>query len=1416
MRIKALNEPDFSEQSSDESSSSDNNQQTIGKEKLEDLCFEKYQNALLAIRDDRLTEAKEMLEDLDYDLDDIKSDNQTLHQLRFSVLKNLGNLVTDDIEYYVKALNIDPSDISLWIKSGDRGMKTGSFLLSRYCYEQALQISPNNWIAIDKLLELYYILHLPLELFDLCSRALEMNKNHIKASVLLEESKKYLPCFAHKPARLNQNSQVSPILKSLDTLKRKRRCGMQEDLLKFKRARLSINLDTSRTQSLASFGNYIIKIYERFAKQFITRNTMIDIAVNNVSTFSQQIKNGSVNSQSNNQNSNELPSTCSQDIEMSNECEGASNSETYKPEKERHDPIVSSDDNDQTKSNSRCKPNQSAQKNSSLSFAAMLFPMDLNDKRRSSRNRNNNQYDTFSFKLKFDELNDLLPESLRIGAIEQALQKRREDQQANLDGKKEDTQEEAAQIETNLDPVREDLIIKDVIERISGQAQATGAAIGNTKLSEVFYVYLEKLSIMKQNTLPESFSKTYKIYRKLCPLPTGVFVEIGPGGIELPELWFTLTANEISYQNKECLFLLRILEQLAIHLDESQHKEFIVRLFLVLGLNSDYRYLEVALQNVEEDARVYASNRKIITRAHIKTLIDKKTEKMQQDAIEDLDDSVDIIDRLGPKSENEMSDREVQLLCNAIKSAKLWQRGLDTLNQRNDLNSDIIIETINVCLRNGAKMDAILASKLCKEAVSGTRPTTWSCLYRGWLGILSPDELGSEETIANMDSFFNIGHDTLGKKSTCVSDKGEFLMLHVKHLLEEEREGVDDRELFNSLSCLFGYPSKRPASVAGHKAVKVPMIWEYAEVIFPYFELEELPTYMSLLRKVGITSETEAILREIASCVPPEFDPKNQVNLIEDFIERGEPLVQPTLKKDAVTSNLFYFLADYYFKNKEFSVAKEFYNYDLVLNPDRFDSWAASGLLRASKIDKALSEGMIATVEFTEGWLNHIADSAIRCFKKATQLKPDEPKATLWIEFGNLTYNLTSLASRLFIYDDLEVDVGVKEMEPPKKLIDRHKHLYHLAKKCFKSANRLCACDEVWLHYYMLGKISEKQDTLRALKFYSKAEAQLFHEGACYPRKISYHSPPDLAYEAMEVHYHTHAAVLKFLLNSGEIPTDDQLLEIKRYLLKAQRSPFVELEGFAEPKKTMSERVDRDVSLLISDVIDLVSEETNPDQLMFMCLHGMKRCLLRCDKNFKALYRLAYYYWAMKNPKMAQDILMSRDIQTDTRIEHLISLRPHQPEFISSPPDLRGVDSLFKDRKQGHLFANIWRMPIEEIDRPGCFEHWMFKSVWLLIKISTELRDAHTLSLVSFQLGREPEVSKKYLHNRPRLMLGTFAIRSLTQVITSVIEQATSPQQRQQLIREGMAIADKFIKANLHGDKIRDLYNLLQAQLVTL
>ena len=53
--------------------------------------------------------------------------------------------------------------------------------------------------------------------------------------------------------------------------------------------------------------------------------------------------------------------------------------------------------------------------------------------------------------------------------------------------------------------------------------------------------------------------------------------------------------------------------------------------------------------------------------------------------------------------------------------------------------------------------------------------------------------------------------------------------------------------------------------------------------------------------------------------------------------------------------DLFYYLGDYYFKNKEFSKALKFYMHDICMNPKRFESWAAMALARGSRLEEKIS-----------------------------------------------------------------------------------------------------------------------------------------------------------------------------------------------------------------------------------------------------------------------------------------------------------------------------------------------------------------------------------------------------------------------------------------------------------------------------
>lgn len=58
-----------------------------------------------------------------------------------------------------------------------------------------------------------------------------------------------------------------------------------------------------------------------------------------------------------------------------------------------------------------------------------------------------------------------------------------------------------------------------------------------------------------------------------------------------------------------------------------------------------------------------------------------------------------------------------------------------------------------------------------------------------------------------------------------------------------------------------------------------------------------------------------------------------------------------------------------------------------------------------------------------------------------------------------------------------------------------------------------------------------------------------------------------------------------------------------------------------------------------------------------------------------------------------------------------------------------------------HL-QGIWRIPVDEIDRPGSFAWHMNRSIVLLLKVLAQLGDHSTLLKVSSMLQRTPDQGK--------------------------------------------------------------------------
>lgn len=100
----------------------------------------------------------------------------------------------------------------------------------------------------------------------------------------------------------------------------------------------------------------------------------------------------------------------------------------------------------------------------------------------------------------------------------------------------------------------------------------------------------------------------------------------------------------------------------------------------------------------------------------------------------------------------------------------------------------------------------------------------------------------------------------------------------------------------------------------------------------------------------------EQLLQRIIALIPSEIDPSTKDNEIEKFI--GGQLTELPKGLDILpyrVQPLFYLLADYYFKNRDFAKSVKYYVLDLNNYPIRFDSWAGLALSKASLLETKLN-----------------------------------------------------------------------------------------------------------------------------------------------------------------------------------------------------------------------------------------------------------------------------------------------------------------------------------------------------------------------------------------------------------------------------------------------------------------------------
>ncbi|XP_028312506.1 calcineurin-binding protein cabin-1 isoform X2 [Gouania willdenowi] len=464
----------------------------------------------------------------------------------------------------------------------------------------------------------------------------------------------------------------------------------------------------------------------------------------------------------------------------------------------------------------------------------------------------------------------------------------------------------------------------------------------------------------------------------------------------------------------------------------------------------------------------------------------------------------------------------------------------------------------------------------------------FDCMLQQHMSVGDDEDDSDTTTLPSSLILLNTAHEYLGRRSLCCISNGALLKFFVQ-VLEKEFVAssiIDSNSYKEELEmaleqcffCLYAYPSKKSKAryLEDHTSAQIELLWSDALFMFRYFKPKSLPEFDSY-KTSTVSAELANLLRRFSTIAPLSDTPMLTMDevaaYIEDNTEKTPCHPAGSAPAPPIINEIYYLLADYHFKNKEQSKAIKFYMHDICVCPNRFDSWAGMALARASRIqDKLNSNELKSDMPI---WKH--SQAVLNCFKRALEI--DSSNLSLWIEYGTISYALHSFASRQLKQwrNELPPEV-VKQME------ERRNSMLETALQCFQGASR-CEGDsdeEEWLIHYMLGKIAEKrrQPPVEYLELYKKAAHYLHEEAARYPRKIHYHNPPDLAMEALELHFRLSATILK-LLEGGEADLEHEPLFT--LLVEAAIGPFARGEEKNIPSMPRTNEKEKPSSMMDED-----------------------------------------------------------------------------------------------------------------------------------------------------------------------------------------------------------------------------------------
>ena len=654
------------------------------------------------------------------------------------------------------------------------------------------------------------------------------------------------------------------------------------------------------------------------------------------------------------------------------------------------------------------------------------------------------------------------------------------------------------------------------------------------------------------------------------------------------------------------------------------------------------------------------------------------------------------------------------------------------------------------------------------------------------------DETNTDVLMPGSLSLLCSAHDYLGQKSCCTVEKGMLLNycldIFIPIMIQPSLPRYSDQiktNLDQALYCLYAHPSKKSRNrhLADHNVSQVALVWERAQLIYRYLRPDKVPEHDDV-KLLSISADCENFMKRVVALIPESVCIHKRRITAEEVVQgkKERPRVKKFKSLPPDLKDLFYLLADYAFKNSmDLERALDLYTLDISFNPDRYESWAALALTLANMMDKRLNScKKLNPVKMLESF-----ESVKNCFDR--YIESNDGNSNIFIEYANFNYNFQSYISRTLNNDseNMTLDLFGKLEKTKEGLYKAAMKNYKLTLDIFdREGIQAGDVDERWLVHYMIGKIKEKTNSglLDSLDCYLTSIKYLEKNEAVLPKKINYNSPQTWSVECLEVYYRVHASILKYLvkyetnLDGVDLETKRKLYDVLKtvqlnkiytanaYCDKNERFPRKrKLAGENSEEKNKEARLEstttimKDVIEVLDNCVDEVEFALDPTRvdvpsLINICLLGLEDVALHFLHHFKSVYRLAHYYY---NSTVNKDL---------AKVERLV-LAGEKDKNVKFP-------GLFFGRKPNQVFNEIWRIPINEIDRPGSFAAHCAKCMMLLLDVVRTLPDLTILTDIAIQMRKPPSEENKFVHDSDRIEIKTIASTYLFNTIKARIASA--------------------------------------------